>query len=130
MVNLERQGSKACEGEQENGYEAPRLELQKSQSLPELERLVKVKSSVELEMERHTSLRKEERGPSLVSLRSLERGERSASVAGSTRSNSLRAPEKDREKGQQSSQLVLTILRLFLPPSGLSIDVWIDRSET
>lgn len=45
-------------------------------------------------MERHTSLRKDDRGPSIASLRSLERGDRSVSLAGSTRSASVRASDK------------------------------------
>lgn len=45
-------------------------------------------------MERHTSVRQGDKGASIASLRSLERGDRSLSMQGSGRAPSVRAAEK------------------------------------
>ena len=45
-------------------------------------------------MERHTSVKQGDKGASITSLRSLERGDRSISMQGSGRAPSVRVAEK------------------------------------
>ena len=68
-------------------------------------------ANIDASMERHLSVRQGDRAPSISSLRSLERGDRSLSMQGSGRASSVRAAEKLGELSYYRRSIMKAIAR-------------------